>query len=446
MIKPLRKFMLHQAKIAHKIKDEDSIALFMEMRLGKTLITIRWALKRPTMGNILVAAPKSILKSWEDELTLENQEYTTITGTAKQKKETYIDGLNKGHRWFIVNYESLLVSGKKTPTGKPQAVPTMFSKSNAWAIIIADESTKIKNAKASITKIFLAYLSYAPYKAILSGLPNPEGIEDMVTQMIWSHDKFMDHNNYWDWRVKYMMQTGFSWEIINKLKPKIKEWVNNNSISMTRKQVNLGNKKIYSKRFVELPAKVLKAIKKVKKDFQLDDYLISNALSQLTLINRLIGGTYPGYEHNKKVAELLYLLRGELKNESVVVFFRFNDEIDKVAEGMGELDYAIITGQTKNNKKTITCFQKGYIKILLCQTKCVNMGIDLSISSTIIYYSNYYDNEKRLQSEDRIEHIKKHDQLLIIDIVADKTIDSEIIDLLRIKKFNSKIFIKELLK
>ena len=65
------------------------------------------------------------------------------------------------------------------------------------------------------------------------------------------------------------------------------------------------------------------------KKFQIDDYLMDNALSQLTVVNRLIGGTYPDYEHNSKLKELLYLLTSELKHEQVIVFFRFNDEIHK---------------------------------------------------------------------------------------------------------------------
>ena len=60
-------------------------------------------------------------------------------------------------------------------------------------------------------------------------------------------------------------------------------------------------------------------------------------------------------------------------------------------------------------------------------------GITLTSANTVIYYSNGYDLEKRLQSEDRAHRIGQKKNVTYIDIIADKTVDEKIVKSLREK-------------
>ena len=60
-------------------------------------------------------------------------------------------------------------------------------------------------------------------------------------------------------------------------------------------------------------------------------------------------------------------------------------------------------------------------------------GITLTAASTMIYYSNGYDLEKRLQSEARIDRIGQTKPMTYIDLVAEDTIDIKIQKALRTK-------------
>ena len=51
----------------------------------------------------------------------------------------------------------------------------------------------------------------------------------------------------------------------------------------------------------------------------------------------------------------------------------------------------------------------------------------------MIYYSNSYDLEKRIQSEDRAHRIGQKNKVLYIDLVAKGTVDEKIIQSLRNK-------------
>ena len=60
-------------------------------------------------------------------------------------------------------------------------------------------------------------------------------------------------------------------------------------------------------------------------------------------------------------------------------------------------------------------------------------GITLTSANTVIYYSNGYDLEKRLQSEDRAHRIGQKKSVTYVDIMADETVDEKIVKALRRK-------------
>ena len=62
-------------------------------------------------------------------------------------------------------------------------------------------------------------------------------------------------------------------------------------------------------------------------------------------------------------------------------------------------------------------------------------GITLTAASNMIYYSNGYDLEKRLQSEDRAHRIGQTKSVTYVDFIAPKTVDEKIVKALR-KKMN----------
>tara|TARA_R110002110_G_scaffold220382_1_gene434275 strand:- start:146 stop:754 length:609 start_codon:yes stop_codon:yes gene_type:complete len=62
-------------------------------------------------------------------------------------------------------------------------------------------------------------------------------------------------------------------------------------------------------------------------------------------------------------------------------------------------------------------------------------GLTLTSANTVIYYSNGYDLEKRLQSEDRAHRIGQKKSVTYVDIICDQTVDTKIVQSLR-KKLN----------
>jgi SNF2 family DNA or RNA helicase len=58
-------------------------------------------------------------------------------------------------------------------------------------------------------------------------------------------------------------------------------------------------------------------------------------------------------------------------------------------------------------------------------------GLTLTAASVVVYYSNSFDLEKRLQSEDRAHRIGQTRNVTYIDLITPKTVDEKIVKALR---------------
>ena len=71
------------------------------------------------------------------------------------------------------------------------------------------------------------------------------------------------------------------------------------------------------------------------------------------------------------------------------------------------------------------------LRCFVGQPRTGGYGITLTAANTVIYYSNSYDLEIRLQSEDRAHRISQSNKVTYVDIVTPKTIDEKILKALR---------------
>ena len=70
----------------------------------------------------------------------------------------------------------------------------------------------------------------------------------------------------------------------------------------------------------------------------------------------------------------------------------------------------------------------------MANTQTGGYGLTLTQATTVVYYSNNYDLEKRLQSEDRAHRIGQKNKVTYIDIVCERTVDEKIVRALRKKQ------------
>ena len=93
-------------------------------------------------------------------------------------------------------------------------------------------------------------------------------------------------------------------------------------------------------------------------------------------------------------------------------------------------------GKTPNDERqdNITKFQSDpKCRFLVGTPSTGGYGLTLTAASTMIYYSNGYDLEKRLQSEDRAHRIGQKKPVTYVDLICDDTVDEKIVKALRKK-------------
>lgn len=433
----LREPREHQLRALDYAQGKDHIALFMEMRLGKSMVAIRWAASKK--GRHLVVAPLSVLPSWAEELEMEGYRSETLHGWKGSS-------LPKSN-WFLVNYEAL--------RSRPEILRLGFD------TIILDESTRVRNPQAQITKMLASHSGLPSRRAILSGLPAPESALDYFSQFKILKGSFMGCESFWDWRARHFAAPAwapYDWQPRFGHMSKIKEAVHAAAFVLTRKDANLGPEKVYEKRFVPMIPKQKRLYKEVEKTFEYKNNDVEMATKwatvKFTWLARIAGGFGPvdkEFLSNEKAKELLSILEGDLRREKVVVWFRFNRELHYISEVLerAKISHEVITGASDLDarmeaSKRFRNSEK--VRVMLCQVKCGKFGLNWSVASTAIYFSNSYDFEDRAQSEDRILDVGRKEPLLYVDLISKKSVDESICRALRGKHVNSRVFMNKLVK
>lgn len=441
-------FQKHQRRALRYAQDRDRIALFMEMRLGKSPVSIRWA---SDDRRVLLVAPLSTLLgqlNWHGELVREGITPTMLPNVRRQDRERILrpsrirDGRLKRRwatGWFGVNFEAL----RTQP----------FILDAPWDAIIIDESTRIRSPRAQVTKLLLARASHIPRRAILSGLPNPETPMDYFCQFKFLDGEFMGFDNFWAFKQSLFRQTypQWNWQPKSGVRQRIKEAVHERAFVLTRKQAGVGSDKVREQRSVPLNAAQKRAIKEIRKEYAIDGTETKWAPVAHLWQQRLAGGFHPITKEllsDAKVRLAEELVMDEFRRQSIVMWFRFNHEIDFFYKWMKKRNRKLrverVHGNVKDSKQirgpVQDRFQDGFTRLVLLQIKLGKFGWNLSKSSTAVYYSNSYEFEDRSQSEDRIIHLTKRDPCLYVDLVTVGTPDEAVVDALSDKRITARQF------
>lgn len=436
----LRPARPHQSEFLEWAAGRDAAGCFMQMRLGKCLCAIRWALAG-SPGKLLITAPEAAIPGWERELAAEGEPHLLVEGTREAKMRA-AERAGAGQRTFLVPHGALL-----TRRGRGPMVPSEWARA-PWDAVVFDESERIRNPKAKLTRCALAYLSSAPRRLLLSGLPNPEGPEDYVTQMLFLDRELMGARSFWEWRSAHAVPCGFGWSVRGSSLAALRRVVHERCFFKTRTAAGLPDRKVRSTRWVALPGRVAEACRSAREDLEVPGWPpTDNPVVGLGWEQRLAGGRWPdeGLRHDAKMDELAQLVRGELAGQAVVVWARFAAELDAAAGRLARegVPVRVLDGRDDRlaRRAKVAWFQGGRGARALCaQPRVADVGVDLSAAGASVFLSNYFDLAVRAQVEDRVIHLDRREPALIVDVVARGTCDEDVVEALTAKGATAKSF------
>ena len=452
----------HQLKALEMSWAKPYFAYFMEMGTGKSKVLLDNIAMLYDAGKIngaLIVAPKGVVGTWyRQEIPTHLPDHIENTPVLWQAN------INKGQsrklgtlfktgeelHILIMNVEAF-----STQKGVDFARKFLSCHNTLMAI---DESTTIKNPAAKRTKNICKLSEGVKYKRILTGSPITKSPLDLYKQCEFLYPELLGHSSYYTFRTRYaVMKTanfgGRSVQIVvgyrnleelsEKLKPFSYRVLKDDCLDLPAKT--------YMKRIIKLTPEQEKIYGQMKRlalaEMEGKTMSTATVLTQLMRLQQINCGHFTADDgtikdiKNNRIPELLDTL--EEIHGKVVIWAHYQYDVETIVEHLTEEygDNSVVTyyGLTpmSDRQDNIQKFQdkESPVRFLVGTTQTGGYGITLTAASTMIYYSNGYDLEKRQQSEARIDRIGQHFPMTYIDLMVENTIDERIVKALR-KKVN----------
>ena len=452
----------HQLKALEKSWAAKTYALFMEMGTGKSKVlvdNIAMLYDRGAIRAALIVAPKGVYKNWHDiEMPVhlpEHVEHTKVLWepTTTKKKQMELNTLfdDKGDlKVLIMNIEAF--STAKGLDFAERFLNIFMGK----ALIGIDESTTIKNPTAKRTKNILKIGNLASYRRILTGSPVTKSPLDLFSQCLFLDPYHLGYDSYYAYRSRYALMLdrnfgGRKVQIVDSYRRlgELAEKLDSFSYRVLKEDCLDLPPKVFTKRVVELTDEQDKIYAQMKQMALalLNDKVMStvNVMTQLMRLHQVTCGTFKADDgtitplKNNRLTALLDCL--EEVEGKVIIWATYREDIKKIVETLkkayGEASTVEYHGgvDTAYRQDHIAQFQDktSPTRYFVGNPQTGGYGITLTAANTVIYYSNSYDLEKRLQSEDRAHRIGQTGSVTYVDLIAEGTIDENIVKALRSK-------------
>jgi len=431
----------------------------MEMGTGKTKVLIDNAAMLYDKGKIdglLIVAPKGVVGTWYDQELpthlpdhIENVTVLWQANITKGQQEK-LDSLFEPEETFHI----LIMNVEALSTTKGTDFAAKFISSHNTLMVI-DESTTIKNPSAKRTKNILKLASTSKYRRIMTGSPVTKNPLDLFSQCYFLDPFHLEHESYYSFRTRYaIMKTahisgrsiqlvsGFKnlGELSDKLKPFSYRVLKEDCLDLPDK--------IFIKRQISLSPDQRKLYEQMRKEalavLNGKQVTTVNALTQLMRLHQITCGHFKANDgstqtvKNNRLSELMDLL-DEVEGKAII-WAHYQYDVQTILEAIkkeyGDDSVVDYYGKTPNEERqdNIKKFQDDpRCRFLVGTPSTGGYGLTLTAASTVIYYSNGYDLEKRLQSEDRAHRIGQKKNVTYVDIIAEDTVDEKIVKALRDK-------------
>ena len=452
----------HQLKALEKSWAQKTYALFMEMGTGKSKVlvdNIAMLYDRGAIKGALIVAPKGVYKNWHDiEIPVhlpEHVEHTKVLWepTQTKKKQLELDTLFDGGadlKVLIMNIEAFSTS--KGLDFAKRFLNIFVGK----ALLGIDESTTIKNPTAKRTKNILTIGNLASYRRILTGSPVTKSPLDLYSQCEFLDPYHLGHQSYYSFRARYanMVKRNFggrsvqivaSYRKLDELTDKLEKF----SYRVLKEDCLDLPPKVFTTRTVDLSEEQTKMYLTMRKAAIAEHKgkLMSSmsALTTLLRLHQITCGTFKADDgtitqlKNNRLTALMDCL--EETEGKAIIWATYREDIKNIVatlkKAYGEASTVEYHGGVDATLRQdhIAQFQdvKGPTRYFVGNPSTGGYGITLTAANTVIYYSNSYDLEKRLQSEDRAHRIGQTGSVTYVDLVSEKTIDERIIKSLKAK-------------
>jgi SNF2 family DNA or RNA helicase len=451
---------VHQAAYLQRFWQEESAALFADMGTGKSFMLINNAAMLYDKGRInamLVVAPKGVYRNWYTgqipEHMPEHISYTMAcwSPTPRKAEKAEMDKMLNALdtlRILVMNIEAF-------STEKGVAFARTFLRVTE-AYMAIDESTTIKTPSAKRTKSIIKVGKEAVFKRIATGSPVTKSPLDLYSQCEFLSPTCLNYNSFYAFQARYAvlverkLPTHTFKQIVGyRHLDELQKKLNDFSFRVTKDECLDLPDKVFTRREIELTPEQKKAYDQMKLMALtlIDGNLMStkNALTQIMRLHQIVCGHVKfddGRQEdlpNNRIKELLATI--EECDGKIIIWANYRRDIENIknaiaeAHGMTTVETYYGDTEAEDRQEIVNRFQdpKSTLRFFVGNPRTGGYGLTLTAAHTVIYYSNNFDLEVRLQSEDRAHRIGQTNKVTYIDFISPGTVDEHIVKALRSK-------------
>lgn len=437
-----------------------TFALFHEMGCGKTKIILDTTAMLWEQGQIealAVVAPKGVYLNWisEIEAHLPDRIDRSVGAWSSKKTKQQADRMaqllepcGEALTVFLINVEALA-----TPRGIAQLKAFLH---RYESILVIDESTAIKNPSAKRTQAVMNLAPLARYRRILTGTPITQSPLDLYAPCAVLDRDLMGFPSYHAFKARYAETVRIDYgkgpvsvvkgfRRLDELSEKVARF------SSRRLKIDCLDlpPKIYETREVELSAEQRKAYDQMRSEARVEldtgeRLSAPDVLSKLLRLHQISCGFVKIGDHETDLKngriDALHDAIDEAPGK-VIVWAGYRRNIATVTDALGARYGAssVVTyfgdTSTEDRLTAVDRFQNDpECRFFVGNPQTAGYGLTLTAADTVVYFSNSYRLEVRLQSEDRAHRIGQHRPVVYIDLIAPGTVDERIVRCLKAKK------------
>ena len=451
----------HQWETLVRSWDASEYAFFLEMGTGKSKIlldSIRLLSLHRDLDGALIVAPKGTYANWIKQEIPRHLDGTDVRavlwqgdGTKARREElASIMEETTSVRLFVLNTEAL-------STKKGQVVADAFLRSCRRPLMAIDESTAIKNPQARRTKAAIKLGRKAEWTRIMTGSPVTKSPLDLYAQCEFLRAQMLGSSSFYTFRNRYAVMArrsigGRSFQEITGYRntEELTQRLEAFSTRLLKEECLDLPPKVYTSREVELTVEQRRHYDALQ-TFALtaldgDVVTAPAVITQLLRLHQVVCGHLPLPDSdtveeipNNRVSTLLDVI--EETSGKVIIWANYRHDIKSVADALakahGPRSVATYFGDTSvdDRQDAVERFQDpdDELRFFVGQGRTGGYGLTLTAANTVVYYSNSYDLEVRLQSEDRAHRIGQQKSVTYVDLIAPGTVDAKIVKALREK-------------
>lgn len=443
----------YQKHCIDKIIELDKVGLFLDMGLGKTVMTLT-AIKelkynRFQVRKVLIIAPKKVAEgTWTKEKDKWDHTQMLRVSPVLGSEKKRIKAINTPSDLYVINRENV--------------VWLVDYYRNAWPfdMVVIDESSSFKNHSAKRFKALVQVMSKIKRLVELTGTPSPNGLNDLWSQIYLLDEGRRLGKRYGQFRERYFDPgrrgpQGFVYDYDPKdgAEQSILSAISDICISMKAEDyLQLPNMVIHEIP-VSLDAKAEKAYKELERKMILElpeneEISVTSAAALSNKLLQLANGAVYDEEHKarevhtSKLDAFLELVES-LQGKPLLVFYNFQHDKERILKVLGTKKLRVKELKTVQDEDD---WNHQEIDILLTHPASSAYGLNLQQGGNhVCWFGLTWNYELYTQANKRLHRQGQTEKVIVHHLICSGTRDEDVMKALK-KKEGVQDFVMESLK